>query len=226
MSTPAYYALIPYAVRYDKRLRPAARLLYGELTALANKNGVCTARNEYFAELYDVDVKTISRWISQLRDYGYIEVEILQSEGNRREISIDKKVTRSGQKNHEVGAKKSLPRDEKVTPYNRMNNTINNTINSGENAHDFLEQNYPSDYEQFCMHHKTALGPNWGAFVDDFNCKVEIQEIPFDKPRVMFAFMKKLALNWVRFEQNKNKGVVNMVPAGAEPKPQYRNNIV
>ena len=32
-----YYAIIPATVRYDKDLKPAEKLLYGEVTALANK---------------------------------------------------------------------------------------------------------------------------------------------------------------------------------------------
>ena len=34
-----YYAIIPATVRYDSELKPAEKLLYGEVTALANKNG-------------------------------------------------------------------------------------------------------------------------------------------------------------------------------------------
>ena len=49
-----YYAIIPADVRYNKNLTPNAKLLYGELTALSNKEGYCWASNSYFAELYKV----------------------------------------------------------------------------------------------------------------------------------------------------------------------------
>lgn len=39
-----YYSVIPATVRYDKRLKFAERLLYGEITALANSNGFCYAK--------------------------------------------------------------------------------------------------------------------------------------------------------------------------------------
>ena len=224
MNTPGYFAIIPASVRYDKALKMGARLLYGEITALCNQSGICTARNDYFAGLYEVDDKTISRWISQLRDGGYIDVKILHNEGNKREIAIDKKVTRSLQKTHEVVTKKSRGSDKIVTPI-KENITINNTINSEENAHDFLMRICLTDYETFCMQFKTALGQNWDPFVADFNVKVIKEELTW-KPAVLFARMRQLAQNWIRTEQNRKNNGVNVVPAGVASQPQYRKNIV
>lgn len=62
-----YYAIIPATIRYNKELKFAERLLYGEITALTNKKGYCFATNRYFSELYNVTVETISRWISHLK---------------------------------------------------------------------------------------------------------------------------------------------------------------
>ena len=73
---PNYYAIIPADVRYDKRLKPIERLLYGEITCLSNKEGYCFASSNYFANLYDTARETISRYLSNLQKYGYIKIVI------------------------------------------------------------------------------------------------------------------------------------------------------
>ena len=37
----SYYSVIPATVRYDNRLKPAEKLIYGEITSLTNKKGYC-----------------------------------------------------------------------------------------------------------------------------------------------------------------------------------------
>jgi len=74
---PSYYAIIPAAVRYCKNLEPNAKLLYGEITALCNQEGYCWASNRYFAELYDVEIRTVQFWIESLVKNNFILVEVL-----------------------------------------------------------------------------------------------------------------------------------------------------
>ena len=75
-----YYAVIPATVRYNKELKPAEKLLYGEVTALANKMGYCYAKNKYFAELYNVTNTTVSKGLSHLNKLGYKNIEIIRNE--------------------------------------------------------------------------------------------------------------------------------------------------
>ena len=63
---PAYWAVIPASVRYDQDLPPNAKLLYGEITALSNAKGYCSARNAYFADLFGLGEKSVSRLIAIL----------------------------------------------------------------------------------------------------------------------------------------------------------------
>lgn len=75
-----YYAIIPATVRYSKELKANEKLLYGEITSLSNKNGYCYAQNRYFADLYDVSIETVSRWLSNLQKCGFIQIEVKRNE--------------------------------------------------------------------------------------------------------------------------------------------------
>lgn len=84
---PGYYAVIPAHIRYDESLRPNAKLLYGELTALAGPDGYCWATNQYFADLYGLAVSTVSELIKSLSERGYIKIEMSSnSKGAERHI--------------------------------------------------------------------------------------------------------------------------------------------
>lgn len=80
---PSYYAVIPSEVRYCEELKYPERLLYGEITALAGKEGYCYATNKYFSGLYHVVPGTISRWINHLERLRFVKVEIIKSEKNQ-----------------------------------------------------------------------------------------------------------------------------------------------
>ena len=130
---PSFYAILPAYVRYEKRLKPAERLLFAEISALTNKLGYCTASNGYFAELYETKKETVSRWISHLSELGFVKLEMVY-EGKQikgRKIWIDEKVM--------------TPIDEKVKGNNtRLNNTrLNNTPlpPNDENGKDDLNAN-------------------------------------------------------------------------------------
>jgi len=96
LDKPNFYAIIPADVRYDDRLKANEKLLYAEITALAQKEGYCWSTNNYFAELFDVTKQTVSGWVSSLRKYGYIEHEVIKNDKGRvlrrKLIPIKKKV--------------------------------------------------------------------------------------------------------------------------------------
>lgn len=73
---PSFYAVIPADVRYDADLPPNAKLLYGEISALANASGVCSAGNQYFSNLYGLADRTVRNLIQSLEKSGYISTEI------------------------------------------------------------------------------------------------------------------------------------------------------
>lgn len=85
---PNYYAVLPARVRYSKEISSRAKLLYAEISALANSKGFCYAQNKYFSDLYDVDAKTISRIIAELKDKGFISIEN-ENTGNRKIFPLE-----------------------------------------------------------------------------------------------------------------------------------------
>jgi len=134
-----YYAIIPANVRYDKDLSPNAKLLYGEITALSNEQGYCWATNSYFANLYNVTNRAISRWIAQLMEKGYISSVVTYKNGTKEIDSrklyigntpIDKNVHTPIDKNVHT------PIDKNVQDNNTNINNTNINIYSANDAQD------------------------------------------------------------------------------------------
>jgi hypothetical protein len=132
-----YYAVIPADVRYDVRLTPNAKLLYGEITALCNEKGFCWAMNEYFAELYSVSKVSVSKWVGNLRDCGYIDVQMQYKEGTKQISNRYIRLATPLKENLGTLTKKSLipsprkvkdPLKEKFKDNTTVNNTFNNTV--------------------------------------------------------------------------------------------------
>ena len=78
-----YYSVIPATVLYNKELKANEKLLYAIITSLACKEGYCFASNKYLAEKLDVNPKTISSWISDLKNKNFIVVELIRNENNQ-----------------------------------------------------------------------------------------------------------------------------------------------
>lgn len=124
---PSYYAIIPSDVRYDDSIPAAAKLLYGEISALIGADGYCFASNDYFADLYKTTRETIARQLTKLEQAGHIRRVIEKAPSGQittRKIylrvsmpdgwGIDKKINTPRQKNQE-GI------DEKVKESNTSN---------------------------------------------------------------------------------------------------------
>jgi len=80
---PSYYSILPAAVRYSKDLTDFQKILFSEITALANKDGYCSASNGYFADLYDKEPENISRHISKLESAGFITRFVVKNEAGQ-----------------------------------------------------------------------------------------------------------------------------------------------
>ena len=126
MEKPNYYAIIPANVRYDPKLKANEKLLYGEITALSNKEGFCWSGNSYFAKLFDVTKQTVSKWVSNLEKNGYLKREVIRGEDNtvikRKLYPINQNI------NTPINENVNTPINEKV----KDNNTRSNNITSKE----------------------------------------------------------------------------------------------
>ena len=123
---PSYYAIIPANVRYAD-ISANAKLLYGEITALTNKEGYCWASNKYFADLYKVSSRTVSDWVKQLKAGGFISCEITDRVHRKIFIKEGSNVPEVGRKpptptkktSYQVGRK--LPHNSTSNYYNKYN---------------------------------------------------------------------------------------------------------
>lgn len=108
------WGILPRRVMIDKAITPFAKLLYVELSSLCAERGYCWASNAYLAEKFTVNVKTISRAISELEKY----VVIRNRSSNRRRIWI-----------HQLGHY-SPPTRTKMSRFIDKNVSQNNTTNN------------------------------------------------------------------------------------------------
>jgi DNA-binding transcriptional ArsR family regulator len=133
MEKKGYFAIIPASVRYDKRLPANAKLLYGELTALSNEKGYCWAGNDYFAGLYEVSKTSVSKWVSALKDAGYIQIQLEYAEGTKQILHRYIRIVKDPieEKLHTSIRKVKDPIEEKLIDNSTSNNTNNNTMNIG-----------------------------------------------------------------------------------------------
>ncbi|WP_194747636.1 conserved phage C-terminal domain-containing protein [Staphylococcus chromogenes] len=226
---PSYYSIITANVRYDNRLTDSEKLLFAEITSLSNKYGYCTASNGYFAKLYNVVKETISRRISNLNKYGYLNIEIIK-EGN--EVK-QRKMYPLTQSSIPIDAKINTPIDNSVnTPIDanvKENNTSNNTTSINNiNRIDTLSGNptsYPYrdviDYlnQQTGKHYKSTTKKNQtvirarsdeGFSLDDFK-KVIDNKVAEWKGTDMEKYLRPETLFGTKFEGYLNQQQSNAV---------------
>ena len=72
---PSYWAVLPASVRYDPHIPASAKILYAELSALAESYGYAWPTNDYFERLYGVSERSVIRWLQALEAAGYIRIE-------------------------------------------------------------------------------------------------------------------------------------------------------
>lgn len=150
--TPNFYSIIPADLRYDNRLKATEKLFFSEISALTNVYGYCYAGNKYFANLYNCDVRTITRWLSNLEKFSYIKVELIRDE---RKMILERRIyTRESlqggiDKNAHRGIDNSDRGsiDKNVPSNNIYINNITHTQESEKPKIKYADKVYMYDYE-------------------------------------------------------------------------------
>lgn len=87
---PSLFVIIPMSVKERRDLSANAKLLYGEIMALARRKGFCYATNQYIAERMGLAKSSITAIIRELKNKNLIKVEIRRvKEGTYRRITIN-----------------------------------------------------------------------------------------------------------------------------------------
>ena len=145
-----YYSVIPATILYNKELKANEKLLYAIITSLACKEGYCFASNNYFAEELGVHPKTVSSWISDLRDKNFIRVDLIRNENKQiiqRKIYIND-VPYPLNNGYHYKSKNGQAIHPKVEDNNIKNNNklnrkiISNYTNQREYSEEFLNSLY------------------------------------------------------------------------------------
>ena len=152
-----YYSIIPSKILYNKELKANEKLLYAMITSLACKEGYCFATNNYFAEELGVHPKTISSWISDLREKNYLKIDIVRNENKQiiqRKIYIND-VPYPLNNGYQYQSKNGQAINQKMEGNNiKYNNNYNNKvqkkyISSYENQSEYSEKFLESLYANF-----------------------------------------------------------------------------
>ena len=211
---PSYFSILTADVRYDKRLSASEKVLYSEITALANKEGYCYATNGYFAKLYEVAESTISVQIKKLAECGYVTISI--ENGYKRKIYIGYK---------EDLEKSNTPLYENLIPpleKSKDNNTsINNTNNNYEKKeegepqkNDFVEiskeydKRYPSTLSSYKSRQLADILQNYGKEATLF----AIRESFSRNAKKPIDYIRSVAMNKAReIESNADNSKVEKI---------------
>ena len=178
MKEANYYSIIPANVRYDEILSDRAKLLYGEISALSNKEGYCWATNAHFAELFKVSKKSISRNIQELVDRGYIISKILYEDKvvTERRLYINSyygEILTPMDKTVHTPMDKTVhtPMDKTVhTPMDKTVQCNNTSINIYSRVIDYINKKADTRYRSTTKKNKDLIKAriNEGFTEDDF----------------------------------------------------------
>ena len=82
----SFIGFIPIHVRHDAKLTPRDKVVYSEITANLNDDGICIKNNIHFANVLGCTKTTISSAMTNLRQGGFISIIIEKAEDSHKFI--------------------------------------------------------------------------------------------------------------------------------------------
>ncbi len=123
-----YYAIIPSTILFNEKIKSNEKLLYAVITVLSNKEGYCYASNSYLARLLNAQPHTISKWVSHLKELGFVCLDIIKNDKGeiiqRRIYPNDTPYTINKTYPYAIN------RTEGMSQKGQYNNIIDNNINN------------------------------------------------------------------------------------------------
>lgn len=162
--TPNYYAVIPAPVRYADDLSEFQKLLYWEITALAQKDWYCYASNNYFSSLYWKGKDWISKSINKMQELWYLKIEHDKEAWNLRKIFIGELVKLKGNIKAPIGEKSNRGYSRKVQP--PIIEKSNTPIGENSNHNNINNNNTSVIGESTQPTHKNIEYINWMRSVE------------------------------------------------------------
>lgn len=136
---------IPRAIWLDETLSIIEKALMVEIDSLDNENG-CIAGNTYFAKFFQISERQVKRYVSRLKDEGWIEVELIGRTQRRihvsekyaylRDISVTQ--TRDGNVPHE-GQKGPSNEGHKRHHSNTEENNTFTSLSAGAEVNEIID---------------------------------------------------------------------------------------
>ena len=82
----SFIGFIPIHVRHNNKLNPRDKVVYSEITANLNEDGICVKNNVHFANVLNCTKTTISASMKNLREGRFISIIIEKAENSHKFI--------------------------------------------------------------------------------------------------------------------------------------------
>lgn len=77
------YIIVPNCIIEDSSIQDGEKLLFGEIASHSLEKGYCWFSNKHLTKRFHISDRTASRWVNDLKQKGYITIEIKHRQGSK-----------------------------------------------------------------------------------------------------------------------------------------------